>query len=154
MRLSPNFVLSEFTRSSAAERLGLDNTPSQEHIENLKLLCYHVLQKVRNHYGKPVIVTSGYRSPAVNKAIGGSATSQHSNGEAADIEIMGLSNHDLAVWIRNNLVFDQLILEFFQLGVPNSGWVHVSYKLNNNRRQVLTAVKEGNRTVYKPGLFA
>lgn len=152
MRLSPNFMLSEFTRSNTAERLNLDNTPTEEHIENLKLLCYHVLQKVRNHYGKPVIVTSGYRSPAVNRAVGGSATSQHSNGEAADISISGVLAYDLASWIRSNLLFDQLILEGFNIRVPGSGWVHVSYKLNNNRKQVLTSIPNGGG--YKPGLYA
>jgi hypothetical protein len=154
MRLSQNFTLNEFTKSQAAERLNLDNQPKGEHLENLKHLVEKVIQPTRNHFNRVMTINSGYRSPAVNKAIGGAATSQHCNGEAADIEIPGVSNYELAKWIQDNLEFDQLILEFYKPGVPDSGWVHVSLKRNAvQRKQSLTAMRENGRTVYKPGLM-
>ena len=153
MRLSRSFMLAEFTSSQTAKRLGLDNTPSAEHIANLQALAVNVLQPIRDQWNLPVVISSGYRAPAVNRAVGGSSTSQHSNGQAADIEIFGVDNCALARWIADNLVFDQLILEFHNHEVgPNDGWVHVSYSTAGNKRQVLTAVRENGRVRYLPGL--
>jgi zinc D-Ala-D-Ala carboxypeptidase len=136
-RLSEHFSLEEFTKSQSASRLRIDNTPPEDVIKNLTNLCIHVLEKVRLNYGRPVIVNSGYRSPALNKVIGGSRNSQHMSGQAADIEVPGIDNRFLFNWIKDNLQFDQLILEFYKPGIPDSGWVHVSWNSNTNRRQIL-----------------
>lgn len=154
MNLSANFTLKELTKSDTATRLGLDNTPNDEALENLKLLCEKVLQPVRDHFGKSVTVNSGYRSPESNAAVGGSKTSDHCKGQAADIEIDGLPNPELAQWIMDNLDYTQLILEFYTQGQPNSGWVHVSYDPNNLKKQELTAVKVAGKTQYLQGLQA
>lgn len=154
MKLSANFVLSEFVKSQQAERLGIDNTPPQVVINNLKQLVANVLQPVRTHYGKTMVISSGYRSPALNKAVGGSKTSDHMTGCAADIEIPGVSNYDLAVYIRDNLPFTQVILEFYTPGIPDSGWVHVSYDADDLKKQTLTAVRKDGKTVYQQGLLA
>ena len=129
MQLSDNFSLNEFTKSDTAVRKGIDNTPNDVHLENMKALCENVLQKVRSHFGKSVRITSGYRSPELCEAIGSSSRSQHAKGQAADFEITGIDNKDLAIWIRDNVDFDQLILDFYTEGDPNSGWVHCSYTL-------------------------
>jgi len=154
MNLSANFSLKELTKSDAATRLGIDNTPDEETIDNLKTLCDKVLQPVREHFGKSVTVNSGYRSPESNAAVGGSKTSDHCKGQAADIEIDGLPNPELAQWIMDNLDYTQLILEFYTQGQPNSGWVHVSYDPNNLKKQELTAVKVAGKTQYFQGLQA
>lgn len=155
MQLSKNFTLEEFTKSDTATKKGIDNTPQGVHMDNLKNLVEKIVQPVRDHYSKPVKVNSGYRGPKLNEAVGGSATSQHCNGEACDIEIPGVPNADLANWIKDNLEFDQLILEFYTPGVPDSGWVHVSLKKSGpQRKQCLTAMKENGKTVYKTGLIA
>jgi len=154
MNLSANFTLKELTKSDTATRLGIDNTPDDATIDNLKLLCEMVLQPVREHFGKSVTVNSGYRSPESNAAVGGSKTSDHCKGQAADIEIDGLPNPELAQWIMDNLDYTQLILEFYTQGQPNSGWVHVSYDLNNLKKQELTAVKVAGKTTYLNGLQA
>ena len=154
MNLSANFTLKELTKSDTATRLGLDNTPNDEALENLKLLCEKVLQPVRDHFGKSVTVNSGYRSPESNAAVGGSKTSDHCKGQAADIEIDGLPNPELAQWIMDNLDYTQLILEFYTQGQPNSGWVHVSFDPNNLKKQELTAVKVAGKTQYLQGLQA
>jgi hypothetical protein len=154
MNLSANFTLKELTKSDTATRLGIDNTPDDATIENLKLLCKMVLQPVREHFGKWVTVNSGYRSPESNAAVGGSKTSDHCKGQAADIEIDGLPNPELAQWIMDNLDYTQLILEFYTQGQPNSGWVHVSYDPNNLKKQELTAVKVAGKTTYLNGLQA
>ena len=151
MKLSRNFSLQELTKSETAIRKGIDNTPSDKVISNLTTLCDMVLQKVRNKLGV-VMVTSGYRSPELNKAIGGSATSDHCKGLAADFEVPGLDNKQLCKWIIDNLTFKQLILEFYEEGKPNSGWVHCSFEEGENNNQVLRAVKEGKKTVYLKGL--
>ena len=151
MKLSNNFSLNELTKSQTAERKGIDNTPSAEHQENLKSLCTHVLQPVRDHFGQVVSVSSGYRSPELCTAIGSKITSQHAKGEAADFEIFGVSNKELADWIHYNLNYDQLILEYWKgEDDPNSGWVHCSYSENQKRRQYLKAVKVDGRTQYEP----
>jgi zinc D-Ala-D-Ala carboxypeptidase len=152
VRLSTNFTLQEFTKSQTALRQGIDNTPDDEHLENAKELFENIVQQVRDNFGVTVI-NSGYRGPALNEAVGGSATSQHCKGEAVDIECPGTPNYDVAKWIESNLDFDQLILEFYTPGIPDSGWVHVSYKSEGNRKQSLTAMKENGQTVYKPNLI-
>lgn len=154
MQLTTNFSLSEMVKSETALRHEMDNTPGEIEISNLKLLCEKVLQPVRDHYQKGVKINSGFRHPEVNAKVGGSKTSDHCNGQAADIEIPGLANADLAQWIVDNLDFRQVILEFYTPGVPDSGWVHVSYVAGDNKKQVLTAMKENGKTVYKPGLIA
>ena len=150
MKLSNNFSLNELIRSQTAERKCIDNTPSPEHQENLKLLCTHVLQRVRDHFGKVVTVSSGYRSPELCIAIGSKTTSQHAKGEAADFEIFGVSNKVLADWIHNNINYDQLILEFWSPEDPNKGWIHCSYSRENNRKQYLRAYKNEGKTKYEP----
>ena len=152
MRLSKNFTLAEFTKSQTATRKGLDNTPGAEHLENAKALFTNVVQKVRDNFGVTVI-NSGYRSGDLNYAVGGSNTSQHCKGQAVDIECPGTPNYDVAKWIEDNLDVDQLILEFYTPGIPDSGWVHVSYKTEGNRKSILTAMKEDGKTVYKNGLI-
>ena len=151
MKLSKNFSLQELTKSDTAIRKSIDNTPSDEVLSNLTSLCNMVLQKVRDSHGV-VTVTSGYRSPELNKAIGGSTTSDHCKGCAVDFEVPGLDNKELALWVQDNLTFKQLILEFYEDGIPNSGWVHCSFEEGNNDNQVLRAVKEGKKTVYLQGL--
>jgi len=151
-QLSKNFTLQEFTKSQTALRQGIDNTPSEEHLANATALFRNVVQPVRDHFGVTVI-NSGYRGPALNEAVGGSARSQHCKGEAVDIECPGYSNYTVAKWIEDNLDFDQLILEFYTPGIPDSGWVHVSYKSEDNRKHALTAMKEDGKTVYKLGLI-
>ena len=151
MQLSQNFSLIELTKSQTAERKGIDNTPSTEHQENLKSLCTYVLQPIRDHYSRVVSVSSGYRSKELCEAIGSKSTSQHAKGEAADFEIFGISNKELADWIHFNVNYDQLILEYWKESDPNSGWVHCSYTEGNNRRQYLKAYKdENNNTRYEP----
>ena len=154
MKLSANFSLAEMTKSDTALRLDMDNTPGDEEIANMTALCENVLQKVRDHFAKGVKVNSGFRHPNVNAAVGGSKTSDHCKGQAADIEIPGVANADLAQWIVDNCDFRQVILEFYTPGIPDSGWVHVSYVPGDNKKQVLTAMKENGKTVYKPGLIA
>lgn len=150
MQLSKNFTLKELTRSDVATRKGLDNTPNYSAAVNLEVLALSLLQPIRDKFGM-VRVLSGYRSPAVNREVGGSKTSDHMEGSAADIEVPGVSNYELAKWIKDNLEFRQLILEFYTPGDTNSGWVHVSH---GTKKQVLTAVKEKGSTVYKVGLVA
>jgi len=154
MNLSANFSLKELTKSDAAIRLGIDNTPNEETIDNLKMLCEKVLQPVRDHFGKSVTINSGYRSPESNAAVGGSKTSDHCKGMAADIEIAGVANADLAQWIMDNLEYTQLILEFYTPGIPDSGWCHVSFDPANLKKQELTATKVAGKTTYLNGLVA
>lgn len=137
MQLSKHFSLEEMTKSQTASRKGIDNTPTPEVVENLKLLCENVLEYIRVRFGKPITVNSGYRGPALNKAIGGAKNSQHMTGQAADIEIIGVDNKVLFNWIKDNVEFDQLILEYYKEGVPDSGWVHVSWNKAGNRRHTL-----------------
>lgn len=154
MNLTANFSLHELSKSETALRMGFDNTPDAEATENLRLLCEKVLQPVRDHFGKGVKVNSAYRSPESNAAVGGSKTSDHCRGMAADIEIPGVANADLAQWIMDNLEYTQLILEFYTPGIPDSGWVHVSFNPADLRKQELTATKVAGKTTYLPGLVA
>ena len=144
--------MAEFIKSDTANRLGIDNTPEGEHLENAKALFENVVQKVRDHFG-PTVINSGYRCPELNEAVRGSKTSQHCHGEAADIEVPGVANGELAQWIVDNLEFDQVILEFYTPGQPSSGWVHVTYKKDgSNRNKALTAAKIDGKTVYSNGI--
>ena len=149
MKLSNNFSLKELTASQTAARKGIDNTPSPTHQDNLKSLCTRILQPVRDHFNRVVSVSSGYRTPELCIAIGSKTTSQHAKGQAADFEIYGLSNQELAIWIHENLDYDQLILEYWKKEDPNAGWVHCSYNVNVNRKQYLKAYKENGRTKYE-----
>jgi zinc D-Ala-D-Ala carboxypeptidase len=153
MKLSANFSLNELTKSETATRNGISNTASQEVIEKLQALVNNVLQPVRNRCG-PVIVTSGYRSPEVNKSVGGSSTSHHCFGYAADFEVLGMDNRELAIFIRDELAeFTQLILEFYVDGEPDSGWVHCSYDAADLKCQTLTARRVNGRTQYSNGIL-
>ena len=153
IRLSKNFALSEMVKSATAERLNVDNSPSDIHLVNLTHLAIRILQPVRDEFGV-ITINSGYRSPALNAKVGGSKTSQHCNGQAADFESFSTPNPDLAKWIANNLEFDQLILEFYDGVNHNSGWVHCSYNLMGNRKKILTALKTGGKVVYKNGFVS
>ena len=150
MNLTEIFSLNELTKSQTAERKGIDNTPSTEHQENLKRLCETILQRIRDHFGQVVSISSGYRSPELCVAIGSSTKSQHARGEAADFEIFGISNKELADWIHYKINYDQLILEYWKEEDPNSGWVHCSFNTQGNRKQYLRAYKENGSTKYEP----
>jgi zinc D-Ala-D-Ala carboxypeptidase len=153
-QLTKNFSLAEMVKSETALRHGMENNPGPDELNNLLQLCANVLQPIRDHYQKGVKVNSGYRSPDVNAKVGGSRTSDHTRGMAADIEIPGVPNAELATYIRDNLAYTQLILEFYTPGIPDSGWVHVSYDEQNLKKQVLTATRKDGKTVYLPGLVA
>ena len=153
MQLSAHLSLAEVTRSDSAKRKGISNQPTPEHIENFKKLAEKVFEPIRKHFGVPIHISSGYRSKALNEAIGGSLTSQHCSGEAIDIDMdgsaSGVSNADVFKYIKDHLEFDQLIWEF---GTDkNPDWVHVSYESSGKqRKQILKAVKVGGKTAYKP----
>ena len=136
MKLSKNFSLEEMCRSNTARVRGLPNVPNAEQVKNLQQLCENVLQPLRNHLGKPVVINSGFRSQAVNMAVGGAKNSQHTKGEAADIKCKDyLYAKEIYTWIMDNLEFDQVILERKGKAV----WVHVSFRTNGkNRQQALT----------------
>ena len=151
MNLSRNFSLAELTKSEVAIRRNIDNTPSDEVTSNLKRLVANVLQPVRDKFG-PLVISSGYRSTQLNLAIGGSSRSDHILGMAADVEAPGLDNKQLAIYIRDNFKFTQLILEFYTEGDPNSGWVHVSYDENDLKCETLRAIKKDGKTVYLKGI--
>ena len=148
MNLSQNFSLRELTTSQTAERKGISNEPTEEHIENLKLLCKNILQPVRDEWGV-VSVSSGYRSPALCEALGSKSTSQHARGQAADFECHRVDNKMLFEWVTNELDYDQAILEFYN-GTPDSGWLHVSYNKDGNRKQKLRAFRnDAGKTQYE-----
>jgi zinc D-Ala-D-Ala carboxypeptidase len=148
MRLSEHFELSELTRTAQP----FPNDPGPVEIKALTTLCAKVLEPIRLHFGRPVRVNSGFRSARVNGAVGSSKASQHRRGEAADIEIDGIANAVLAHWIKDNLAFDQLILEAYRPGIPNSGWVHVSYRTGRLRRSILTMTMGSHGPVYSQGI--
>ena len=149
MKLSRNFSLQEMIKSDTAIRLDIDNNPNADQVEKLKSLCENVLQPVRDHFGR-VKVTSGFRSPELCAAIGSSVNSQHAQACAADFEVIGVDNAEVADWVKMNCTTDQLILEFYTPGEPNSGWIHASYVEFNPRAQYMRAYKEGGKTKYKP----
>jgi hypothetical protein len=152
MQLSKNLALSEVTRSETAKRRGISNMPTPEHIENFKKLAENVFQPIRDHFGVPIRISSGYRSKELNTAIGGSLSSQHCQGEAIDIDMDGttVTNAEIFNYIKDNLNFDQLIWEF---GTDtNPDWVHVSYdSAGKQRKQILKAKRAaGGKTTYVP----
>ena len=149
MNLSDNLSLAEAISSATALRKGIANKPTQQHLLNLKEVALHIFQPCREHFGKPLRVTSGYRSEELNKAIGGSSKSQHSKGEALDMQsTKGYTNKELFMFIKDYLNFDQLIGEFPD-NVGEFAWVHCSYKKEGNRGEVLIAYKdENNKTKY------
>jgi len=152
MKLSKNFSLKELTASQTAVRKGIDNNPNEDQIDALQKLCENVLQPIRDHYATPVTVSSGFRSIALCEAIGSSSTSQHAKGQAADFEIFGVSNQELAHYIDKNLDYDQLILEYWNPEEKNSGWIHCSFKnKEDNRKQFLRAYRdpETRKTKYE-----
>ena len=146
MQLTKNFTLEELTRSSKAKALKIDNSPNPEQLANLKALAENILQPLREALKLPINITSGLRVPALNAAVKGSKTSQHTKGEAVDIKVSG-KNKVIFDWIVNNLDYDQVIWEFGTDSEPS--WVHVSYKKNEvNRNQKLKAIKQNGRTKY------
>ena len=152
MKLSENLDLGELTRSEGAKRAGISNTPTAEHIEDMKKLATNIFQPIRDHFGVPIFISSGYRSKELNAKIGGSSTSQHSSGEAIDIDMdgssSGVTNKQVFEYIKANLDFDQLIWEFGTKNNPD--WVHVSYEsTGRQRKQVLRAVKVNGTTKYE-----
>jgi hypothetical protein len=138
MQLSTNFSLQDLVKSDLAMRLGIDNTPPDALIPSLQRLAESILEPIRAHFGIPFVPNSGYRCLALNRAVKSGDNSQHVKGEAVDVEVPGVANFDLAYWVYKNLPFDQLILECYTPGVPNSGWVHCSYTGQQDRHQVLT----------------
>jgi hypothetical protein len=152
MKISQHLDLVEVTRSETAKRRGISNEPTPEHLENFKILAENVFEKMRVHFGVPIRISSGYRSKALNTAIGGSLTSQHCKGEAIDIDMdgstSGVTNKMLYDYIKDNLEFDQLIWEFGTDANPD--WVHVSYSKVKNRKQKLKAIKSNGKTSYIP----
>jgi hypothetical protein len=149
MQLSKNLALAEVMRSESAKRKGISNMPTPEHIENFKILAENIFEPIREHFGVPIMISSGYRSKELNKAIGGAASSQHLLGQALDLDMdgtkNGVTNKMVFDYIKDNLNFDQLINEF------DYSWVHVSYNPSGKqRKQVLKAVKQAGKTIYKP----
>jgi zinc D-Ala-D-Ala carboxypeptidase len=152
MQLSNNLSLAEVIRSETAKRKGISNMPTPEHIENFKKLAINIFQPIREHFGKPILISSGYRSAELNKAIGGSSlSSQHCSGEAIDIDMDGtdITNKQIFDYIKDNLNFDQIIWEF---GTDtNPDWVHVSFSASKpQRKQMLVAKKVNGKTTYAP----
>ena len=153
MKLSRNLSLGEFTNSQTAKRRGIDNTPTEEHLEAAKALAENIFQPIREHFGCPIYISSGYRSEALNEAIGGSKTSQHSKGEAIDIDMdhrRGPENEEIFFFIRDNIDFDQMIWEFGDADRPD--WVHVSYNSDGKQRGQILAAKRNSKgkTYYEP----
>jgi hypothetical protein len=149
MMLSKNLSLAEATKSATAIKHGIANDPTPEHLQNLKELAESVFQPIREHFGVPLAVSSGYRSEALNQRIGGSKSSQHMQGKAVDLDAHifgGVTNKEVFDYIKDNLEFDQLIFEFGTEQEPD--WVHVSYNKGDNRKQVLRAVRVNGRTKY------
>lgn len=151
MQLSKNLSLSEMVISESAKKHGISNMPSEEHLANMKKLATNIFQPIREHFSQPIHISSGYRSVELNKLIGGVNSSQHSTGEAMDIDMDGstISNAQIFDWIKHNLVFDQLIWEFGTDANPD--WVHVSYEsTGKQRKQILKSIKKNGTTVYIP----
>ena len=153
MKLSKYVSLAEVTRSDTAKRKGIDNSPTAEHLENLKVISEEVFDKVREYFGVPIYISSGYRSAALNKAIGGSATSDHNLGRALDLDQdghgNGVTNMDVFKFIKDNLEFDQLIAEGSN-GAGDMNWVHVGYRKGENRKQILIAIFTNGKAKYVP----
>lgn len=151
MKLSKNLSLIEVIRSESAKRNNIDNTPTPEHLDNLKAIATKIFQPIREHFKTAINISSGYRSEKLNRLVPGtSLTSDHCFGRAIDIDMDGtkISNNDVFHYIKNNLKFKQLIAEFPING--NLSWVHVSYDENNLKNQILIATKKNGETVYLP----
>ena len=147
--MTQSFSIRELTYSDTAIRLGIDNTPTDEILKNLQNVIQFILEPISNNFDSQIMITSGYRSPALCQAIGSKPTSQHTLGMAVDFEILGTPNKEVSDWIVNHLDFDQCILEFWKPEQPNSGWVHCSYKTSGNRKMYLRAYKGNGRTIYE-----
>jgi hypothetical protein len=155
MKLTANITLDELTKSQVAERKGINNNPNPAQIENLKALAVNILQPVRSHFDKPLIISSGFRCAQLCVEIGSSVNSQHvadDKAAAADFEIPGVDNRELALWIKSELEYDQLILEFYKDNEPASGWIHCSYSTDQNRNQSLRAQRVDGKVSYTPWL--
>ena len=155
MKLTANITLDELTKSQTAESKGINNNPNPKQIDNIKALAINILQPVRSHFDKPLIISSGFRCAQLCVEIGSSVNSQHvadDNAAAADFEIPGVDNRELALWIKSELEYDQLILEFYKDNEPTSGWIHCSYSTDHNRHQSLRAMREDGKVIYKPWL--
>ena len=152
MKLSNNFSLGELTKSATAIRFGINNNPATEQVAALSVLCNRILQPCRDHFGKSIMPSSGFRSIELSEKLGSSSKSQHTKGEAVDFEIAGIDNMVLAEWLAAFLDFDQLILEYYIHNDPASGWIHCSYSRFFNRNEVLRTVTEGGKLKYLPGL--
>jgi zinc D-Ala-D-Ala carboxypeptidase len=137
LQLSPHFTLGELVKSQLALRRGIANNPPRDAVRCLATLCRQVLEPVREHFGRPVVVSSGYRSPRLNAAVAGHPRSQHILGQAVDFEVLGVPNVEVWDWIRTSLDYDQVILEYHVEGQPHSGWVHVSFVDGKNRKDAL-----------------
>lgn len=151
--LSTNFTLEELTHSNTAKQKGFKNEPTQDHIENLKLLCEYVLEPIREKIGCPLVISSGFRSEKVNALVGGSKTSQHILGQAADIQIFDkkLNNRDLFEIIlsmvkNNEIQVGQVIWEF---GETEPNWVHVSLPTSRHRNEILRASQVYDKHISK-----
>jgi zinc D-Ala-D-Ala carboxypeptidase len=147
MRLSKNFTLSEITKSNTAKRLGIDNAPNKEHLKNMQIIIRDLIQPMRDALG-PIRISSGYRSPVLNRAIGGSTKSQHCKGQALDLQFWKegeMCNKEIYDWVlKEGIEFDQMINEF------DYAWIHISLKDKGNRKQVLEAYKDNDGdTAYK-----
>lgn len=139
MQLSKNFSLDELIASQTAARMGIDNTPTDEVIRNLKALCDNILQPLRDSLNLPIVISSGYRSPELNRAVGGVSNSEHMFGKAVDLTVPGQPNKAIAQYIIDaNFPFNQLILEFYRVENPYYGWVHCSYSLDGNKGEIYT----------------
>jgi len=153
MKLTANISLDELIKSQVAERKGINNNPSPMQIENLKALAVNILQPIRSQFDKPLIISSGFRCAQLCIEIGSSINSEHcadNKSAAADFEIPGVDNKELAEWIKSNLEYNQLILEFYRDGEPSSGWVHCSYSTDLNKKQSLIAYRQDNKVQYRP----
>jgi zinc D-Ala-D-Ala carboxypeptidase len=148
MNISEHISMKEALRSNTAERLGINNMPDNDTLITMQITAQHIFEPLRNHFNEPIYISSFYRSPELNKAIGGSTSSQHCIGEAIDIDDVysKASNVDFFNYIKDKLEFDQLIWEFGD--DENPAWVHVSYALGKNRMLILKAIKENGRTKY------
>jgi len=155
MQLSKNLTLRECTKSTTASRLGINNTPDDWTTENLRAIAECVFQPLRDAFGCPIYVSSGYRSDELNRAIGGSPRSQHVQGRALDLDadVFGrCTNSQIFNWIRENLEFDQMVWEFGDSDNPD--WVHVSYVRDGvNRGRCLKALRDDEGKVYYEVMF-
>jgi hypothetical protein len=151
MQISKHLSLAEVSRSETAKRKGINNTPSGEHLENFKKLAENIFEPIREHFGVPIHISSGYRSKELNAAVGGSSSSQHCQGEAIDIDMQNtnITNAQIFNYIKDNLNFDQLLWEFGNDSNPD--WVHVSYEsTGKQRKQILKVIKANGKTSYVP----